>query len=188
MVPLKTNYSMISYYMGEEDPTMLRIIRRSWGRIYCKEKKDLGKRNCAKKEPYYIWVKERVQKIKLPFSYEVLISPHIPKPTHVPIQEAEEFKALVAKLEKENEELHLKLHQVTFERNKLRFDLIHKENQHGESRETATEERRKQKRVGDCLIGACLELGQRDQELRDSKRKNIEYMIFKIGLWMDKRK
>lgn len=36
---------------------------------------------------------------------------------HVPIQEAEELKDIVSKLEKENEEIQLRFHHVTFERN-----------------------------------------------------------------------
>lgn len=64
-----------------------------------------------------------MQQIKLPFITEVPIPPPGPKPTHVPIEEAEELNATISKLEKENEELYLRLIQVTHERNELNFNL-----------------------------------------------------------------
>lgn len=58
----------------------------------------MGKRNRVAKEPYCQWVKERVQEIKIPFSFEIPIPPHTPEPTHVPIEEAEEVKVIISKI------------------------------------------------------------------------------------------
>lgn len=144
---------------------LLRRVRRARGRIICKEKVGLGKRNCVAKEPYHKWVKEWAQKIKLPFNCEVPIPPQAHEPTHVPIQEAEELKATITKLEKENEEIHPRLKEVTSEINKLRFNLGQKEKQLGESEEATIEERDKRKRFKHCLEGTSLDLDHRNQEI-----------------------
>lgn len=73
----------------------------------------MGKMNYMDKEPYYQWVKERVQQIKLPFSFEIPILSHTLEPTHVPIEEAKENKFIIYKIERENIELHLILNWVT---------------------------------------------------------------------------
>lgn len=52
--------------------------------------------------------------------------PSFPKPKHVPIEEVNEFKATISRLEKDNEMLQLNLNWVTLERNELRFNLDQK--------------------------------------------------------------
>lgn len=79
----------------------------------------MGKKKRIAKEPYY----QRVREIKLPFRIKILTQSQTPEPTHVPIEEAEELKVTILRIEKENEELRLNLNQVTFERNEIRFNL-----------------------------------------------------------------
>ena len=66
---------------------------------------DLGKKNCITKEPYFQWVRERVRSIKMTFSIEMHAPLPVPKPTHIPIEEAEGLRETTEKLTKENEEL-----------------------------------------------------------------------------------
>lgn len=60
----------ILHDMRAEDPMMLKKIRRAWSRVKQKGK-ELGKWSCIAKDPYCQWLRERVQKIKLPYIIEI---------------------------------------------------------------------------------------------------------------------
>lgn len=96
---------------------------------------------------------------------------------HITIQEEEEIKATIYRLEKESEELHLRLNKVTSESNGVRFNLGLKEKEHGESQETTTKEKEKRKRVQHCLNGANLELDHRNKEIQYAHKKSVEWKI-----------
>ncbi|KAI5381499.1 hypothetical protein KIW84_UN0680 [Lathyrus oleraceus] len=65
----------------------------------------------------------------MPFVIQTPIPLPVPKLTHVPIEEMEELKATMAKLEKENEELQIKLQQTINEKNNMKWELERKEAQ-----------------------------------------------------------
>ena len=67
--------------------------------------------------------------IKIPFVIQTPIPLPEPKLTHVPIEEMEELKTTMAKLEKENEELQIKLQQTINEKNNMKWELERKEAQ-----------------------------------------------------------
>ncbi|KAI5425545.1 hypothetical protein KIW84_031373 [Lathyrus oleraceus] len=90
---------------GVENPSLFQRIKEAWKNVNRKGKAELGRANGITKEPYFQWVKERVQMIKMPFVIRTPIPLIEPKLTHVPIKEMEELKTTMAKLEKENEEL-----------------------------------------------------------------------------------
>lgn len=89
-----------------------------------------------------------------------------PETTHIPIEEVEELKATISKLEKENEEWYLRLDWVIHDRNELIFNLKQREKQLGQSEETIEDEGKERKRVGEFLSGVGLDLIQQNQELR----------------------
>lgn len=45
-----------------------------------------------------------MQEIKLPFNIEILVPAYVPEPTYVLIEEDEELKITISRLEKYNEE------------------------------------------------------------------------------------
>lgn len=70
---------------GDDDPELLKRIRRTWGKVHLIVKKELGKKNCIAMEPYTDWVKEGVKIVKLSYPWEPSISlkPHRPSIVHV---------------------------------------------------------------------------------------------------------
>lgn len=70
------------------------------------------------KGPYFQWVKERVEVIKMSFIIRAPVPIPEPKITHIPIKEVEELRATITRLGKENEELQLNLQQVMNEKKK----------------------------------------------------------------------
>ncbi|PNX96378.1 ribulose bisphosphate carboxylase small chain 3A [Trifolium pratense] len=69
---------------GEEDPALLRRIRRAWNQVH---KKALCKKNCIANPLYTQWVRERVAINQLPF--DMVVKPSSPEPiTVVPVEEA----------------------------------------------------------------------------------------------------
>ncbi|XP_050895736.1 uncharacterized protein LOC127102408 [Lathyrus oleraceus] len=95
--------------LGVDNPSLFQRIRKAWKKVNRKGKSDLGRINRITKEPYFQWVKEREEVIKMPFIIRIPVPLPEPKPTHVPIEEVEELKVTMARLEKENEELRLKI-------------------------------------------------------------------------------
>lgn len=72
-------------------------------------------------------------------------------------------------LDLEKEELYIALHQVSYEKNELRFNLKQNEELLKEKEARVDYEKHGRKRLGDFLNGEGLKLGQRNQELRDSQ-------------------
>lgn len=108
------------------------------------------------------------------FSIETPIKPQTPEKTHVPIYEANDLKATISKLNKENEELQLNLNQVTLERNGLRFNLKKKEEKLNKSEEVVEVEMIKRKRVGECLAWAGSGLDVQNKRLDEALKINRE--------------
>lgn len=75
------------------------------------------------------WVQERALQVKLAYPFEPSMHPNSPDPTHIPIEEVNELKETILRLEREYEELQLNLNRVTHERNKLKFNLDQGEKQ-----------------------------------------------------------
>ncbi|MCI53484.1 hypothetical protein A2U01_0074731, partial [Trifolium medium] len=70
------------------DPSTLSKVIRSWTQVHQKGN-ELRKRGTAK-EPYSLWVKERVKKIGLPFPFIFAPQPCPPEPTPISIEEGDE--------------------------------------------------------------------------------------------------
>ncbi|XP_050889381.1 uncharacterized protein LOC127094616 [Lathyrus oleraceus] len=114
---------------GVENANLFQRIKEAWKNVNRKGKADLGRANGITKEPYFHWVKERVEMIKMSFVIRTPAPLPKPKLTHVSIEEVEELKTIMAKLEKENEELQIKLLQTINEKNTMKWELERKEAQ-----------------------------------------------------------
>ncbi|KAI5403467.1 hypothetical protein KIW84_050875 [Lathyrus oleraceus] len=132
---------------GAENPSLFQRIKEAWKNVNRKGKAELGRANGITKEPYFQWVKERVQIIKMPFVIRTPIPLPEPKLTHVPIEEMEELKTTMAKLEKENEELQTKLQQTINEKNNMKWELERKEAQLQAHVEKFNKEEHKRKKI-----------------------------------------
>ncbi|KAI5437894.1 hypothetical protein KIW84_023859 [Lathyrus oleraceus] len=132
---------------GAENPSLFQRIKEAWKNVNRKGKAKLGRANGITKEPYFQWVKERVHIIKMPFVIRKPIPLPEPKLTHVPIEEMEELKNTMAKLEKENEELQTKLQQTINEKNNMKWELERKEAQLQAHVEKFNKEEHKRKKI-----------------------------------------
>ncbi|XP_050900088.1 uncharacterized protein LOC127106830 [Lathyrus oleraceus] len=132
---------------GAENPSLFQRIKEAWKNVNRKGKAELGRANGITKEPYFQWVKERVQMIKMPFVIRTPIPLPEPKLTHVPIEEMEELKTTMAKLERENEELQIKLQQTINEKNNMKWELERKEAQLQAHVEKFNKEEHKRKKI-----------------------------------------
>ncbi|KAI5419035.1 hypothetical protein KIW84_043299 [Lathyrus oleraceus] len=162
---------------GVENPSLFQRIKEAWKNINRKGKAELGKANGITKEPYFQWVKERVQIIKMPFVIRTPIPLPELKLTHVPIKEIEELKTAMAKLEKENEELQIKLQQTINEKNNMKWDLERKEAQLQAHVEKFNKEEHKRKKIkvgleqaDHCLNTLKGQLRQAQKECQDNER------------------
>ncbi|XP_050916624.1 uncharacterized protein LOC127131752 [Lathyrus oleraceus] len=133
--------------LGVENPSLFQSIREAWKKVNRKGKADLGRVNRITKESYFHWVREMVEVIKMPFIIWILVPFPESKPTHIPIEEVDELKATMARLEKENEELKLKLQQVTNEKNTMKWELERKDVQLQENVEKFNKEVHKRKKI-----------------------------------------
>ncbi|KAI5445919.1 hypothetical protein KIW84_013954 [Lathyrus oleraceus] len=162
---------------GVENPSLFQRIKEAWMNINRKGKAELGRANGITKEPYFQWVKERVQIIKIPFVIRTPIPLPEPKLTHVPIEEMEELKTAMAKLEKENEELQTKLQQTINEKNNMKWELERKDAQLQAHVEKFNKEEHKIKRIkmgleqaDHCLDTLKGQLRQAQKECQDNER------------------
>ncbi|XP_050895689.1 uncharacterized protein LOC127102353 [Lathyrus oleraceus] len=110
-----------------ENPSLFQRIREAWKNVNRKGRADLRRANGITKEPYFHWVKERVEMIKMSFVTRTLIPLPEPRLTHIPIEEVDELKTTMAKLERENEELNLRLQKVINEKNTMKWELERKD-------------------------------------------------------------
>ncbi|KAI5396864.1 hypothetical protein KIW84_062915 [Lathyrus oleraceus] len=161
---------------GAENPSLFQRIKEAWKNVNRKGKAELGRANGITKEPYFQWVKERVQIIKMPFVIRMPIPLPEPKLTHVPIEEMEELKATMAKLEKENEELQTKLQQTINEKNNMKWELERKEAQLQAHVEKFNKEEHKRKKIkmgleqaDHCLDTLKGQLRQTQKECQDNE-------------------
>jgi hypothetical protein len=138
---------------GINDPNMLQRIIRSWEVVH-KKGNELRKRGSEIKEPYPQWVKERVKNIKLPFLIVPSAQPSSSEPIPISIEEVNELKKTISRLEKEKEGIENDLYQVSYERNKLKFNLNKERKRLKRTEEMAKEEKGKKEQVGDCVRGA----------------------------------
>ncbi|XP_050889226.1 uncharacterized protein LOC127094432 [Lathyrus oleraceus] len=178
---------------GIENPSLFQRIKEAWKNVNQKGKADLGRENGITKEPYFQWVKERVEMIKMPFVIRAPVPLPEPKLTHVPIEEVEELKTTMAKLEKENEELQIKLQQTINEKNTMKWELERKEAQLQAHVEKFKKEEHKRKniKVGLEQVDHCLDtlkeslrqdnsiwLKERDYVIEDyeSFKKTIDFL------------
>ncbi|XP_050919744.1 uncharacterized protein LOC127137315 [Lathyrus oleraceus] len=132
---------------GVENPSLFQRIREAWKNVNRKRKADLGRANGITKEPYLHWVKERVEMIKIPFVIRTPVPLPGPKLTHVPIEEMEELKTTTENLEKENEELKIKLQQIINEKNTMKWELEIKDAQLQAHVEKFNKEEHKRKKI-----------------------------------------
>jgi hypothetical protein len=151
---------------NEDNPALLRKIRRAWGQI---RKKPWTKKNCIAKPLYTQWVRERVEVNRLPF--DMVVRPLSPGPiTMVPIEEAEELKAKIAELQKKNEEWESKYLQVEGERARLGRDLKYQEGALQECQKSLKESEDKREKIGDGMLSAKDNLVAKDEEIERLER------------------
>jgi chromosome segregation ATPase len=153
--------------MGINDPTMLQKIIRSWAVVH-KKGNELRKRRSEIKEPYPQWIKERVKNIKLPFILIPSSQPSQPDPVSTSVEEVDELKATIERLEREKEDLQQQLHQTSYERNKFKFHFEEKIKQLKRSEEMVEEERAKKERVDECLEGVTNKIQERNDRLNQA--------------------
>ena len=163
--------------LGVEDPNLFVRIKKAWEKVNRKGKADLGKKNCITKEPYFQWIKERVRSIKMPFKIETPGPLPEPKPTHVPIEEAEGLRASLEKLTKENEELLKNLHLITNEKNEFKWKLERNKAQLQVNVEKVDKEEYKRKRVkhgldqaDSCLNTVKSQLKKAERDCREKEK------------------
>ncbi|GAU10301.1 hypothetical protein TSUD_420410, partial [Trifolium subterraneum] len=150
---------------GEENPALLRKIRRAWGQIH---KKPWTKKNCIAKPLYTQWVRERVEANRLPF--DMVVRPLSPEPiTMVPIEEAEEMKAKISELQKKNEDWESKYLQVEGKRARLERDLKYQEGVLQESQKSLRESEDKREKIGDGMLSVRENLIAKDEEIERLK-------------------
>ncbi|XP_050876566.1 uncharacterized protein LOC127080282 [Lathyrus oleraceus] len=132
---------------GVENPSSFQRIKEAWKNVNRNGRADLGRANGITKEPYFHWVKERVEMIKMPFVTRTPVPLPEPKLTHIPIEEVDELKTTMAKLERENEELKLRLQQVINEKNTIKWELERKDVQLQAHVEKFNKEEHKRKKI-----------------------------------------
>jgi septal ring factor EnvC (AmiA/AmiB activator) len=143
-------------YMGINDPNILQMIIRSWEEVH-KKGNELKKRRSETNELYPHWVMERAKLIKLPFVLVPSTQPSFPEPVSISIEEVNDLRATINRLGKVKEEVENKLYQVSYERNKLNFDLNKAKKRIEKIEEIAKEEKEKKERVSAGLAGATKE-------------------------------
>ncbi|XP_050878157.1 uncharacterized protein LOC127081975 [Lathyrus oleraceus] len=84
----------------------VRAVRKAWLKVVRKGK-EFGKRNILAKEPYTQWVKERVEKIQLPYILKAPAFPKTPEPEPILPEDMEKLVTKVKELEVENAELRI---------------------------------------------------------------------------------
>jgi chromosome segregation ATPase len=156
--------------MGVNDPNMLQKIIRSWEEVH-KKGNELKKRRNETNELYPHWVIERAKLIKLPFVLAPSTQPSLPEPASMSMEEVNDLRATIIRLEKEKEEVKNNLHQVSYERNKLNFDLTKAKKRIEKIEETAKEEKEKKERVSAGLAGATKETQKHKRWLEEAKKE-----------------
>lgn len=147
---------------------LLRRIIRSWKMMHTKGS-ELGTKNATTKESYTQWVKKMVQQVKLPFVIDHTYRLDMPYTIHVSIEEVENLKAIVTRIEREQENLEHNLYDVSYEKNKLKFDLGKREKQLGESEENVELERGKRHKTLGGLFSTRVNLESLNQQLKDAR-------------------
>ncbi|WJX45917.1 hypothetical protein P8452_32765 [Trifolium repens] len=164
--------------MGANDPNMLQRIIRSWEATH-KKGNELKKRRSGTNELYPHWVIERAKIIKLPFVLAPSTQPSSQEPVSVSMEEVNDLRATITRLKKEKEEVENKLHQVSYERNKLNFNLNKAKKRIEKIEGVAKEEREKKERVSAGLAGATEET-QKYKRWWDEAKKEVHTLR---GLW-----
>lgn len=138
-----------------------------------KKGRELGQNNVVAKEPYTKWIKEKVQQIKLSFILDPLYCPNSPISVHISVEEVNELKAPVARLVPEKEELQQSLYLVSYERSKMKFELIQKDKQLYKSKEKAEIERGKRKRTLGGILNIIFNLDNLNQQLDTTRKEGV---------------
>ena len=71
----------------------------------CKKGKDLGKRIQCLREIYFRWLRYRSLDVKLPFILSPPTRPPSPEPIQLSLEEVDELRETVFRIEREKEEL-----------------------------------------------------------------------------------
>ncbi|WJX19815.1 hypothetical protein P8452_09449 [Trifolium repens] len=174
----KTLECIVIDNMDAQDRVMLQKVIQAWGRI---NKKGSGWKSRVgdSKETYRQWVKERVQKVKLPFIVKAPIPPKSPEPIPISIEEADELKATIAQLNKEKEELQASLLKATQENCELKWERVQKDKVIEGSNKRLRIEEDEGRKVRDCLGGANSQLKHKNKE-----RDELLSIAYKLkGQW-----
>lgn len=158
----------------------VRVVRKAWLKVV-RMGKEFGKRNILAKEPYTQWVKERVEKIQLPYILKAPAFPKTPEPEPILPEDMEKLVTKVKELEVENAELRIQMNRVILENQNL------KEERKGKAQELEDNNKRarlledQKDDLDHILLGSTSVIRTRKEEL-----KKAEYRICELGRLLDK--
>lgn len=121
--------AFLLYDLGVGNHVLFKRIKEAWKSANIKGKADLGRMNGITKEPYFQWVREKVELIKMSLNIKMLAPLPDPNPTNIPVEEAEELRATIIRLTKENEELHQKLCKAAIDRDEFKYHVGKRNNE-----------------------------------------------------------
>lgn len=124
------------------------------------------------KIPYQQWILERIKIVKLPFSIEIPTRHASSGLAPISLEEVDEIRAKVARLEKENEELHQKLLNNDIEKKELKASIGKRSKALIWSYINTSKEREKRKKISNGLESLGIELNQRKEKLQRGNKAN----------------
>ncbi|PNY04817.1 hypothetical protein L195_g001247 [Trifolium pratense] len=162
----------------ENSSSILQKVIQAWTQVHRKGT-ELRKRGITDKKPYSNWIKEHVKKNKLPFAIVSSTQPSSPAPIPTSIEEVDELKATISRLEKEKEDLELNFQKVSYERNEFKFLLKEEKKQCEKIKEAFKAEKEKKERISDTLAGVTGELKECNLKLDQAWKEISDWN----GLW-----
>jgi len=158
----------------------VRAVRKAWLKVV-RMGKEFGKRNILAKEPYTQWVKERVEKIQLPYILKAPAFPKTPEPEPILPEDMEKLATKVKELELENTELRIQMNRVILENQNLKEERKGKAQELEDSNKRARLLEDQKDDLDHILLGSTSVIRTRKEEL-----KKAEYRICELGRLLDK--
>src|SRR4030042_2165491 len=150
--------------MGANDPALLRRIIQAWDDV--KRVNKLKRKGGPGGETYSQWILKRVQQVKLPFLVKAPAVPLPSVPAPVSIEEADELKATIARLQKEKEDVEADLLKVNRENFKLKQNEARNKETIRDLRKDLETEKEAKLRVDDVLEGTTAVARTRNKQIR----------------------
>ncbi|XP_050877928.1 uncharacterized protein LOC127081751 [Lathyrus oleraceus] len=158
----------------------VRAVRKAWLKVV-RMGKEFGKRNILAKEPYTQWMKERVEKIQLPYILKAPALPKTPEPEPILPEDMEKLVTKVKELEVENAELRIQMNRVILENQNLKEERKGKAQELEDSNKRARLLEDQKDDLDHILLGSTSVIRTRKEEL-----KKAEYRICELGRLLDK--